>query len=108
MGSDAPGGERAKEALPPQLLDVQVANQGQESMPREARVTVSFGSRPAVAASPRPRRLTTVLVVDKARLCCSLCSLALKRPIYQVSDVATRYPYSDFSKSSVLVYPLAA
>jgi hypothetical protein len=33
-----------------------------------------------------------VLVVDKARLCCSLCSLALKRPIYQVSDIATQHP----------------
>jgi E3 ubiquitin-protein ligase SIAH1 len=93
MGNDAPGGERAKEA-PPQLLDVQVAaNRGLESKPRGAGVIVSFGSRPAVAAaSPRPKRLTTVLVVDKARLCCSLCSLALKRPIYQVSDIATQHP----------------
>jgi len=102
MGSDAPGGERAKEA-PPQLLDVHVANQGQESKPREAGVTVSFGARPAVAAAPRSKRLTTVLVVDKARLCCSLCSLALKRPIYQVSDIATQYPTlispSNFSKN---------
>ncbi|OEL20909.1 hypothetical protein BAE44_0018072 [Dichanthelium oligosanthes] len=85
MGSDAPSGEAAKRE-PRQLLETPVGNHGrQESKPREAGVIVSFGAGPAVAAPPvaRPRRLTTVLVVDKARLCCSLCSLALKRPIYQ-------------------------
>lgn len=77
------GGEGAKEETP-QLSGPVAANHGrQESKPREAGVVVSFGARSPAAAAPRPRRLTTVLVVDKARLCCSLCSLALKRPIYQ-------------------------
>ncbi|CAL4951174.1 unnamed protein product [Urochloa decumbens] len=85
MGSGAAGGEVAKQE-PPQLLSPLAVNHGrQESKPREAGVFVSFGARPAAAATPppRPRKLTTVLVVDKARLCCSLCSLPLKRPIYQ-------------------------
>jgi E3 ubiquitin-protein ligase SIAH1 len=93
VGSGAAAGEGSKEK--PQLVFAPlVANHGkQESKPREAVVVVSFGARsPAAAAPPRPRKLTTVLVVDKARLCCSLCSLALKRPIYQVRNTATQYP----------------
>ncbi|CAO2160862.1 unnamed protein product [Urochloa humidicola] len=86
MGSGTAGGESAKQE-PPQLVSPLAVNHGrkQESKPREAGIVVSFGARPATAATPppRPRKLTTVLVVDKARLCCSLCSLPLKRPIYQ-------------------------
>ena len=94
MGSDAPGLDGAREE-PQQPSHPLAANHGrQESKTREAGVIVSFGGRPAGAAPApaRPRRLTTVLVVDKARLCCSLCSLALKRPIYQVRDAAPQYP----------------
>nr|CAB3472416.1 unnamed protein product [Digitaria exilis] len=92
--SDAPGGEGTKRA-PQQLPNpLAVTHERQESKPREAAgVIVSFGARPAVAAAapPRPRKLTTVLVVDKARLCCSLCSLPLKRPIYQLSSSIPRF-----------------
>ncbi|WVZ72044.1 hypothetical protein U9M48_020562 [Paspalum notatum var. saurae] len=85
MGSDAPAGERAKEEPPlPMLGDHQLVDrEGQERKRGDAGVVVSFGARPAVAATARPKQFTTVLVVDKARLCCSLCSLVLKRPIYQ-------------------------
>ncbi|KAG2595975.1 E3 ubiquitin-protein ligase SIAH2-like [Panicum virgatum] len=84
-GSDAPGLDGAREEPQPPSHPLAANHGRQESKPREAGVVVSFGARPAGAAPApaRPRRLTTVLVVDKARLCCSLCSLALKRPIYQ-------------------------
>ncbi|KAJ1282834.1 hypothetical protein BS78_03G082200 [Paspalum vaginatum] len=82
-GSDTPAGGRAKEE-PPLLVDQLVDREGQErKLGGAGGVVVSFGARPAVAATARPKQLTTVLVMDKARLCCSLCSLVLKRPIYQ-------------------------
>lgn len=70
VGSGTTGGEGANEEVPQLLGPVATNHEKQESKAREAEVIVSFGARSPVALSTR--RLTTALVVDKARLCCLL------------------------------------
>ncbi|KAL6847797.1 hypothetical protein ACP4OV_021925 [Aristida adscensionis] len=73
-------GKRAREEELPLLHGAEMKQEREEESPGDAAggdgaVVGGFESPPATATAP--------LMVDKAMLCCSLCSLSLKAPIYQ-------------------------